>query len=290
MKENDCLRRFLFEDFGVRGEWVRLEQSWLAIKQHQQGPDQVVFMLGEALVAATMLSATIKFKGSIILQAQGNGPFKTLVAQASDQQKIRGLVRSEADVPAGSLEHLFGDGHLILTIKAEANDPYQGVVPLVGERLSDAVESYFKHSEQLNTRLWLSADESSAVGLLLQELPGQNLDREDWNRIEILANTLKMSELHQLDCESLLFRLFHQEKVKLYPCEPVEFECSCSVEKIENTLFSMGQEELAGILDEYGQIDVDCEFCGRRYRFDSIDIENLFANLKLSGGASNAKH
>ncbi|MFI3218414.1 MAG: Hsp33 family molecular chaperone HslO [Methylococcales bacterium] len=275
MIEQDFLRRFLFEELGVRGEWVNLTASWQAAKQHQHGSEPVQQLLGEALVAVVMLSATIKFKGSMILQAQGDGNIKTLVAQATHERKIRGLVRSTGDVAAGSLETLFGQGRLVLTVDAGSAQPYQGIVPLQGQNLAAALESYFSQSEQLNTRLWLFANEHHAAGLLLQELPTKNTDKEDWQRIEMLANTITAHELLELDCESLLFRLFHEEKVRLFDAEAVEFQCACSRQRIALTLRALGREELEGILQERDKIKVGCEFCSKRYYFDKIDVETL---------------
>ncbi len=250
MIEQDILRRFLFEDLGVRGEWVNLTASWQEAKAHQQNNTVTQSLLGQALVAVVMLSATIKFKGSLILQAQGDGDIKTLVAQASDERKIRGLVSATADVTAGSLETMFGQGRLVLTVDAGGATPYQGIVPLQGENLATALESYFVQSEQLNTRLWLFADEHHAAGLLLQELPAHDDNKTDWQHLEILANTLTEQELLTLDCETLLYRLFHQEKVRLFEAETVAFECSCSAQRIGRTLRAMGKQELDSILQE----------------------------------------
>jgi molecular chaperone Hsp33 len=277
MIEQDLLRRFLFEELGVRGEWVNLTASWQAAKQHQQGSAVVQQLLGQALVAVVMLSATIKFKGSMILQAQGDGDISTLVAQSTEERKIRGLVRSRGDAAAGSLEAMFGQGRLVLTVDSGKAQPYQGVVPLQGDNLAAALESYFIQSEQLNTRLWLFANDTHAAGLLLQELPAQQGEEADWQRIEILANTITKAELLELDCESLLYRLFHEEKVRLFDAEPVEFECACSRQRIERTLRAMGREELESILEERDGVEVICEFCGERYHFDPIDVETFLS-------------
>lgn len=275
MIEQDLLRRFLFEELGVRGEWVNLTASWQAAKQHQQNSDVVQQLLGQALVAVVMLSATIKFKGSMILQAQGDGDITTLVAQSSDERKIRGLVRSGGEVTAGSLESMFGQGRLVLTVDSGKAQPYQGVVPLQGANLAEALETYFVQSEQLNTRLWLFANDTHAAGLLLQELPTQNGDKADWQHIEMLANTITEQELLTLDCETLLYRLFHEEEVRLFDAESVEFECTCSRPKIERTLHAMGREELESILEERGGVEVTCEFCSEHYHFDNIDVNTL---------------
>ena len=289
MIEHDLLRRFLFEELGVRGEWVKLTASWQAAKCHQRGPENVQQQLGQALAAVTMLSATVKFTGSMILQAQGDGDIKTLVAQATDQRKIRGLVKVKDNASPGSPEAMFGQGQLVLTINSENSPPYQGIVPLQGCDLAAVLQTYFEQSEQLKTRLWLFANATQAVGLLLQELPTQENDRADWEHIEILANTVTEQELFELDCEPLLHRLFNQEKVRLFDAEPVEFGCACSRSNIERTLFAMGRAELEDILNEQGNIEVGCEFCGERYCFDQIDVEKILSQ-KSAVNDSQTRH
>ncbi|MGZ5075306.1 MAG: Hsp33 family molecular chaperone HslO [Methylobacter sp.] len=277
MIEQDLLRRFLFEELGIRGEWVRLTNSWQAAKRHQRGSENVQQQLGQALAAVVMLSATVKFKGSMILQAQGDGDIKTLVAQATDQRQIRGLVRGKDNITADSLESMFGQGRLVLTIESESGSPYQGIVPLQGRNLATALQTYFEQSEQLKTRLWLFANATQAVGLLLQELPAQDNYKTDWERLEILANTVTEQELFELDCEQLLYRLFNQEKVRLFDAEPVEFSCTCSRSKIEQVLFAMGRAELEDILTERDNIEVNCEFCSEHYHFNKVDIETILS-------------
>jgi molecular chaperone Hsp33 len=289
MIEQDLLRRFLFEDLGVRGEWVKLTTSWQAAKQHQEGPQDAQLQLGQALAAVVMLSATIKFNGSMILQAQGDGDIKALVAQSTHDRKIRGLMRSNDHVSGGSLETLFGQGRLVLTIEPDNAQPYQGVVPLQGRNLAAALQTYFEQSEQLNTRLWLFANETRAAGLLLQELPSQNSDKTDWERIEILADTVTEQELLELDCEHLLYKLFNEEQVRLFDAEPVEFKCACSRTVIEKTLRALGKEELEDILQKQGAIQVGCEFCGEQYLFDRIDVETMLSHESV-GAQSETRH
>lgn len=212
MPQQDILRRFLFEDLGVRGLWVRLSSSWQTAQQHQHCADNVQFQLGQALSAVVLLSATIKFNGSIILQAQDDGPLRTLVAQATHDRKIRGLVRGGDTVSTSSLREMFGGGRLVLTVLQENAQPYQGIVPLLGNNLAAALEAYFTQSEQLITRLWLFANETRTSGLLLQELPSQLNEKADWGRIEMLASTVTEQELLALDCEELLCRLLMRKK------------------------------------------------------------------------------
>jgi molecular chaperone Hsp33 len=282
MTEQDLLRRFLFEDLGVRGEWVKLTASWQAAKQHQQAPQNAQHQLGQALAAVVMLSATIKFNGSIILQAQGDGYVKALVAQSTHDRKIRGLIRSNGHVPEGPLETVFGQGRLVLTIEPDNAQPYQGVVPLQGKNLAASLQTYFEQSEQLKTRLWLFANETHAVGLLLQELPTQNSDKAGWEHIEILADTVTCQELLNLDCENLLYKLFNEERIRLFDAEPVEFRCACSRPRIGRTLRALGKGELDDILRERNTIQVTCEFCGEQHLFDRVDVEALLSQENMT--------
>lgn len=289
MLEQDVLYRFLFEAIGIRGEWVKLATSLKASLRHQHGPFPTQQLLGQALAAIVMLSATIKFKGSMILQAQGDGDIRTLVAQSSHDRKIRGLIKSNDNVSFGTLQNMFGQGRIVITIESDNAEPYQGISPLEGDNLAAALETYFIQSEQLKTRLWLFANESCAAGLLLQELPAQGGIQADWDRIEMLASTITERELLTLDCESLLYRLFHEEKLRLFDPEPIEFQCTCSRQKIDKTLRALGKDELIELLIEQTLITVDCEFCRESYRYDKIDVEGLFT-AETTVAQSQTKH
>ena len=286
MKKTDYLQRFIFEDLGVRGEWVGLQDSWQESKQKQNLSSSVQEKLGEALAAAVLMSATIKFKGSLILQAQGNGSLKTLVAQATHDRSIRVLARNDGLVKTGSLSEMMGNGRLVITIEPEKGEPYQGIVALEANTLAEVITTYFLQSEQLQTRVWLFANEHYAAGLFLQELPGQESNKTDWERIIVLANTITKQEMLTLDCEDILHRLFNAEKVRLFEQEPVSFKCTCSRKKIENTLIALGREELASILQEQHEINVDCEFCAEHYHFDAVDIESLLSGSVIENNSS----
>lgn len=283
MKQHDCLRRFLFEEHNIRGEWVKLSESWQQAKQHQiLVNDKVGSQLGQALAAVVLLSATIKFKGAMILQIQGSGDLKALVAQATNEGRIRGLVRSESSVNGATLQQMLGEGgRLVLTVESQTAEPYQGIVGVVEPTLREVLQTYFAQSEQLDTRLWLFANETTAAGLFIQELPGDKKDLLDWERIITLASTITEEEMLTLDCENLLHRLFHEEQVRLYDPEEIEFQCNCSRQKIGATLAALGKDELHGILQERDDIEVDCQFCGAQYVFDKIDVENLVTNPLL---------
>lgn len=292
MKQQDCLRRFIFEEHAIRGEWVCLHESWLAAKQHQTLVSQnVESQLGQALAAVVLLAATIKFKGAMIMQVQGSGELKALVAQATHDRKIRGLVRSEPCVNGANLQEMIGEaGRLVLTVESENSEPYQGIVGIEHSNLAGVLKTYFAQSEQLETRFWLFANQTHAAGLFIQELPGEQKADHDWERIEALANTVSATEMLSLDCEALLHRLFHEEKVRLYEPDSVEFKCNCSQDKIANTLYSLGRAELEAILSERERVEVDCQFCGAQYCFDKVDVENLLTNPLPNSNPSSIRH
>lgn len=265
----------------MRGEWVRLQTSWQQAKQYQQLSAGVEEQLGQAIASAVLLSATIKFEGAMILQAQGNGKLNTLIAQATHDRKIRGLARGDTKMEAGSLTEMMGDGRLVITVEPEQGEPYQGIVALQGDKLADVITTYFTQSEQLETKVWLFANETHAAGLFIQELPEQESYVADWERISALANTVTQEEMLSLDCEQMLFRLFNEEQVRVFEAEPITFECGCTSDKIENALLALGKDELDSIFLEREIIDVDCEFCGQQYHFDQVDVDNLLSGQPI---------
>ncbi len=290
--ETDFLRRFLFEQGNVRGIFVRLGASYEAMGQRYDYPAPVARQLGQAASAAALLGATIKFEGALVMQIESQGPIRLLVVQSDHQRHLRGLARWEGEVPeAGDLAALYGAGRLVITIDNQASgERYQGIVGLEGAGLAQALERYFEQSEQLETRLFLAADGERAAGLLLQHLPGEGESDDDlWRRIETLGATVTDEELLHLPVETLLHRLFHEEQVRLFDPEPVSFRCSCSREKIAALLEGLGRGEAERILEQEGEIEVGCDFCNQRYRFDAVDVEQLFARHPR-GPESSTRH
>ena len=277
MADTDSIHRFLFEHTGIRGNRVHLDAAWRAVLDAHPYPEAVRGHLGEALAAVTLLAATIKFEGSLILQVQGDGPLRTLVAQATSARTLRGLARWEGEVPHGAgLAECCGAGRLVLTIERSGAEPYQGIVPLEGEGIAAALERYFAASEQLPTRLWLAADARRAAGLLLQRLPEAE-PGDAWDRVSLLGATVRREELLGLGVRELLHRLYHEEDVRLFESEPVAFRCGCSRSRIEDLLRTLGEAEVAAALAAEGAVTVHCEFCNRTYSLDAVDVGRLFA-------------
>jgi molecular chaperone Hsp33 len=277
-RDSDCLHRFVFEDTDVRGELVHLDASWRAVLERQDYPPPVRELLGEAMAAAVLLSATVKINGSLHLQVQGDGPVRLLLVEVTAQRTLRGLARWSGEVVAGGLGAQVGTARLMLTIDpGEGRERYQGVVAVERDSLAATLEDYFERSEQLATRLWLAASEQRASGMLLQRLPGRSGDDEDWNRDVLLGETVSANELLELTARELLQRLFHQEDLRLFEAEPISFRCSCSAERIESMLRGLGYAEVRDILEEQGEVNVNCEFCRQVYAYDAVDVERLFA-------------
>lgn len=277
MSDNDLLHRFLIENTRVRGEMVHLNATWQAILERSNYPDNVRRILGEALAACALLSATIKFDGSLSLQVRGDGPLHLLVVQANAKGSLRGIAHWKGAVPDSKLQDIFGNAQMLVTIEPEQGEPYQGIIALEGDTLKDAIENYFRQSEQLNTRLWLASDQDTCAGFLLQELPANEANKEDhWNTSVQLATTLKPEEILRLPIQKLLHRLFHENDIRLFDPEPLCFRCNCSHERIASMLLSLGRTEVDSILQEQGLIEVGCEFCNANYKFDRVDVDALF--------------
>jgi molecular chaperone Hsp33 len=284
LADKDSLSRFVFENFPVRGELVHLNASWQAMLECHEYPAPVRRLLGEAAAAAVLLASILKFKGQLTLQIHGNGPLTLLVAQCSADLHIRGMAKwADGDFPE-SLAGLTGDGRLAITIETgNDGERYQGIVAAEGDTLAACLEGYFENSEQLPTRLWLAADQNSAAGMLLQQLPGRAAAEEaadDWRRAQLLADTLSERELMGLDNVEVLRRLFHEDQLRLFDPSPVAFRCSCSRERVDSALRLLGRGELDDLAEADGSVEVRCEFCGRSYPLDPVDLEQLFSGAE----------
>lgn len=297
----DTLQKFIFENASVRGELVEISETWRNVQSRQAYPAPVKTLLGEMLAAAALLSANLKFNGSIVMQIHGDGPIRLLVVECDSDLRLRATAKlaENATIPDGEklgpLVNAEGHGRFMITLdpkeKLPGQQPYQGIVPLDGDTVSAVIENYMLRSEQLDTRLWLAADQNVSRGLLLQKLPEEggtatvSDDRlEAWNRIVMLGQTLRNEELLNTDIKTLMRRLFWEETVRVFdPKHPV-FHCSCSREKVANMLKILGQPEIESALAELGKLSIDCDFCGQHYEFDRVDCAQLFATDLSSDG------
>lgn len=266
----DTIQRFLFEHAPVRGEIVHLEATWHAVLERHDYPPAVRTLLGEMMAAAALLTATLKFGGTLIMQIQGRGPVKLLVVECTSDHHMRATAKW-SEVPAsGALADLVGDGKFAITLDPGQGRPgYQGVVELAGATIAAALEQYMLRSEQIETRLWLTARDDCAAGLLLQKLPEtEGADTDAWQRATTLAASLTAPELADHDARELLRRLYSAEDIRIFEPRQVDFRCSCSREKVTAMLHMLGREEVTGIIAERGEVEVNCEFCNQRYCFD----------------------
>ena len=266
MSSSDQLQRFIFEHSDIRGEILTLEKSYQGVLENGDYPQAIQQLIGQFLAAAGLLSATLKFDGVITLQAQGTGPLSLIMADCTRHHNLRAIAKFSAEHSYDSevpLTELIGKGTLTLTVDPSKGERYQGIVPLESPSLERCLESYFAQSEQLPTRIWLSADATSeapkAAGLLLQALPSQlkstpEENQQLWEHTTQLADTITADEQLSLGHEQQLYRLFHQDELRLFEPNPVQFFCSCSEDRFSKVLISMGRDELNDILEEQALI------------------------------------
>lgn len=308
------LHKFLFEGLPVRGSIVRLTDAWtevLARRRSSAGgewPQPVSALVGEMAAAGALMQSNIKFNGALVLQIFGDGPVKLAVAEVQPDLSVRATAKVTGDVAADAhlseMVNIGNKGRCAITLdpldKFPGQQPYQGMVPLYGDKrekidsLSEVLGHYMLQSEQLDTKLILAADDKVAAGLLIQRLPmageknlagsfvsKENEDQigvnEDYNRIVTLAGSLTREELLGLDVDTVLRRLFWEEKLMRFAAQRPRFACSCSRERVANMIRGLGREEADSIVAEQGEIEVSCDFCGQQYRFDAVDAVQLFA-------------
>lgn len=297
MYDRDTLQRFLFDEFPVRGELVHLDASWQEVLRRHEYPDAVRNLLGEMLTASVLLSSTLKFEGSLLIQLQGSGPVRLAVAECTSDKTLRGLAQWDGDVDNKSFDELVGAGTLAITIDPEVGERYQGVVDCKQGSLTAAIEDYMSRSQQISTRIWLTSNPLSTAGMLLQQMPGQTNEfdfdnsenAEDWNRITHLAATIQAHEMLELPFQEILYRLFHEEDLRVFEKQIVSFRCSCTHERVRDMLRMIGIAEVRSILDEQGKIGVNCQFCNHYYEFDRVDAEMLFVP-DISTNTSTSHH
>lgn len=296
----DQLVRFLLPEAGVRGVHVRLDASWQAIQSHGHYPPAATELLGQALAASALLTGHIKVEGRLSLMLRSSGALRTLFAECTSAGTVRGIVRLDSaqgatDVPR-ALTDLGDDAMLAMTIENPGLDPrepqrYQSLVHLGAASLDGALEEYFRQSEQLPTRLLLTADGNSVAGLMLQKLPGDVGDDDGWNRAGALFDTVRHAELASTQAATLLYRLFHEEAVELVGDKPLAFACSCSRERVEGMLQSLGEAEAVVAAEgNNGVVEIRCEFCAQQYHFSLTDLNLLFATPGLQPEAPQQLH
>ncbi len=294
--DTDVVRRFIAEHQDVRGQYVRLGPAWLALREHGAYPAPVRELLGQATCAALLLASTLKFEGTLTLQLQGNGPVRLLVAQCTDDFSVRAVARFDPERLGGGFRELAGEGTVTVTVESGRDGPgsrYQGIVPLEGASLAASLEQYFQSSEQIPTAVRLEAEDGVVAGLLVQRLPsvGGTADVDDpaagAARAGLAQTTFDAAvtalagigadELLRRPASDLVQRCLTGVDARLFEPRRVRFECRCSPGRVAGMLRGLGETEVREVLAEQGAVTVTCEFCHRPYRFDVVDVEQLFA-------------
>jgi molecular chaperone Hsp33 len=319
----DSLQVFVFDGAPVRGEIVNIRDSWQAILARKDYPPAVKKLLGDLVAAGVLLCGTLKFNGSMIIQAQGNGAVRLLVLECNEHLVIRATAKLNDDIDLSTLAedanlsdliNPDGQGRLVITLdpadRKPGQNPYQGIVALSdhGEpvtSIAQAITLYMRDSEQLETRLWLASDEDSCGGLLLQRLPnmGGQLKMDDemaaegWSRLQMLSDTVTNEELLSLEPKVLMNRLYLDESahhgVRSFDERPIKFGCRCSRIKVADMLKMLGEEEVNSILLEKDAVETNCDFCSQVYIFDAVDCKQIFASPTIVDAvkqAPNSKH
>lgn len=288
----DAITRFVFEQAPVRGVLVTLDETARAILDCHPYPPALRRVLAELLAASALLSSTLKFTGSLIVQLQGSGPVRLLVVECNEALQLRATAqwdeqRTTAFGPAATLAELAGgaaQGRLVITLDPKGNGTlYQGIVTLETASVAALIEHYLATSEQLASRLLLATDGSRAGGLLVQRLPGGDAHGElgedtTWARAdELLTQIDPVTLLAPGTAEALLVEAFPHDDLRVFRPKPVSFRCSCSRERVERALRIAGRAEIESILAERDDVEVTCEFCNRTYAFAPAEARAVFA-------------
>ena len=278
---HDFLHRFELERAGVRGVFVRLSDSWDQVRGRADYPPALADLLGRTLAASALFTGNVKFDGALSIQIKNAGPVNLLFAECGSDGRVRGLARWNGAVADESVV-LGAQPAPLLAITIDnrtSGQRYQGLVAVEDAQLSTLFERYFERSEQLPTRVVLACGDGRCAGLMLQRLPGSVHTEDDadaWNRVGHLLASARADELLNLAPDALLYRLFHEENVRLHAATPLRFGCSCSRERVAAMLHSLGRAEAEAALREDGIAEVTCEFCNTQYRFDRVDLEQVF--------------
>jgi len=267
------VQNFLFEGLGIRGSIVRLEETWRQVLAEHRYPDSLRQLLGESLAATVLLTTGLKGAPKVSLQLQGEGPVKLLLIQCSSELKVRGMAQWR-DAAEG--EPLLGEGRLTVNLDTGEDDHcFQGIVPLVSDRLDACLEGYFRQSEQLPTRLMLTGTQQRVAGLLLQALPNNDGADHTFNTAAALAATVSPGELSELPADRLLATLFDNYTIRLFKPRRVTHDCRCTPSHLAGVVRLLGADELESLFEETGEVELTCEFCNRAFRYDAADVEAI---------------
>jgi len=287
----DTLHRFIFEDTDIRGNYVKLNHTIEEATQHQALPQNIHIALGELMIASSLLASTLKLDGSLTLQIQTNGPLKLLIAECNENLGIRGTVKWNGPIESIAPIDLIKEGHFIITlIQKNAKTPYQGIVPMEGNSISELLENYMLRSEQIQTKLWIHSQENIFHGLLIQKLPfnssAEALDHDAmtsaWEDIAMSADKSFKTIHPELEASKILQTIFSSETIRLFDPSYPNFACSCSKKSVENMLRLIGKKECESIIEEQSSITIHCDFCNECYKYSEDEVEFIFNESKDS--------
>lgn len=275
----DQLTDFVFPTLGARGAVVEIETGIAQMLGWRDYAPAVRSLLSQALAATPLLASHAKFEGRVNLQFQGQRAISLLVTQIDSQLNLRGMAKAPADA-SGDFQTLMGRGTLALILEPKSGSQnYQALVEILGDSLAESLEIYFQQSEQLPTLLRLAASDTRLCGILLQRLPLGEVgsDEAHWQHLKTLFSTLGENELASVDGLTVLRRLFHAEDLRVFEPRSITLACHCSHASISAMLLALGEGELAPVLQEFGKVEVTCEFCGRNHSYDTVQMRELFA-------------
>jgi len=278
----DTVIPFGFERLPVRGALIHLARSWRRMLRDHNYDALITETLGHAAAATGLIAQSLKFDGVITLQIQSRGDLKMLVMQCTSELELRGMAAGSAAIGAQSFGDLVEQGHCAVTVD-NAQRPYQGIVDIEETSLAASLAHYFSRSVQVPSHIVLVANQDVAGGVLLQQVPGNPIDDDDWNRLHYLVETLSARDFEGDAGISLIGKLFAEDDVRVYKSRAVSFRCRCSQARTEDVLKMLGEQEARETLAAEGVIEVICEYCGRERRFDSVDVQRLFADNVVKG-------
>ena len=276
---------FSFEALPVRGEIIQLSRAWRRmLRDHDYAP-AIRETLGHAAAATGLIAQSLKFDGAITMQIQGQGDLRMLVMQCTSALELRGMATPAPEVSATNFGELIERAHCAITVDS-GERPYQGIVEVDRDSLAGSLEHYFARSVQVPSHVVLVSNDELAGGILLQQMPGQSMNIDDWNRLGFLAATLTPADFESGTAMELIHKLFNEDDVRVFDGRPVTFRCRCSRERTEEVLRMLGEAETQEAVAEQGRIEVTCEYCGRQRHFDAVDVSRLFADNVVGGPTS----
>jgi len=281
----DVVVPFLLENLSVRGALIQLQRTWARMQLGHNYNGPLTGILGEAAAATGLIAQSLKFDGKITLQISGDGPLSMLVMQSTDNLELRGMVSAPDVADDVGYAQLVGNSRCAITVgMSSMEQPYQGIVQMLGETLGESFENYFSRSAQIESHMVLVADDLVCGGILLQQMPEQGTPvADDWHRLALLAATLRTSDFSPGIGAPLVGRLFAQDDVRVFAARPVVFRCGCSRERAEEVLGLLGESDTRDACAQQGRVDVICEFCGQKQSFDAVDISRIFSDQSLQG-------